>query len=166
MNVQVFPFQQIWSKSIIYCHLPISQLRATQFPLWIIHPPVLNTRHLFLVIFWCPRSSTWGSCDCFPSTSSLQPRSPSCAWGPDVVSEAAAKKSLRTNPTLNFQQRREKILQQWFNLMLFCSVSPRVIFHLNDSVIMWRAHADTHTHTDSLIVSCLLQSCFSHMFTL
>lgn len=117
-----------------------------------------NVPRLFVVIFWRLRSSTWGWLlfQYFQRAAAFSQLWPWPRW----YLRSCWEKSLRTCPTLNFQG--EKILRQWFNLMLFCSVSQRVIFHLNHSVIMWH----THPHTDSLIISCLLQSCFSHMFTL
>lgn len=104
-------------------------------------------RHPFVITFCCRRSSTWVSHDCFfQSTSSSQRCSPSC--GTSCYLCSCREKSLRTNPTLKFQQRREKIPQLWFTLMLFCSLSPPVIFHLNHSVIMWCTRTDTHWFID------------------
>lgn len=95
---------------------PISHLRAAQFPLWIIPSPCSYVRRLFFVISWSPRSSERASCDCLSGTSSSQSRC-RCGCGPHVISE---EKSLRTNPTLKFQQRRENTSTvTQFNVVLF-----------------------------------------------
>lgn len=110
-------------------------------------------------VFYYLRRSTWGSHDCFSSVSSVQPRAPSLRLCPGCYLWSCWEKSLRTYPTLNFQRRRENtstVIQ--FNVVLFAfSPSHISLKSLCNNV--------SHTLTDSLIISWLLQSCFSHMFT-
>lgn len=137
-NIQVFPFQQIWSKSIIYCRLPISHLRATQFPLWVIHLLV----DVFCV-YLSSSSGAWGArldvlllqyFQLAAAISQLWTWAGRCLW-------SCWEKSLRTSPTLNFQQRRENtstVIQ--LNVVLFSFSQSHISFKsLCNNV--------THTHT-------------------
>lgn len=98
-------------------------------------------RHLsFVAAFWCLRS-TWGSHDYISSTSSLHPSSPSCGCSPSLHLWSGWEKSLRTNPTINFQQRRENtstVIQ--FNVVLFSSSPTHISFESFCNNV-------THTHT-------------------
>lgn len=147
MNIQRYPFQQIWSESIICFLTPIWRLRASKSAVRIIHLPVV-TLHINMQSSSGARGG-WllHLVVILPFLSALV-----LLWiWPGCYLRSCWKKSARTNPTLNFQQRRENtsaVIQ--FNV---------VLFELSSRHISVKLFCNNVTHTHTLIhwlyhVSC------------
>lgn len=108
-NIQVFPFQQIWSKSIIYRRLPHPASESDPIPTLDYSSSCSCVRCLFVVIFWCSRSSTRGSRDWLSSTSSLQLAfSQLCASWPARLSLKPPRKVTEDEPDIKLSTEERK----------------------------------------------------------